>query len=199
MSDDELIFQKEMQDVKRLKSESVVLPKPREPNTPGQIYRRMAAQQPLPGDENFLPGCFVESVHPGAVLSFKREGIQNGVFRNLQSGRYVIDAVLDLHMLSIEQARVEVFNFIRDCTKLEVRTALINHGKGARRQDAQAVIKSCVARWLPMFHEVLAFHSAQGFHGGTGAVYILLRKSEKARERVRESLGLKSEKSSYES
>jgi hypothetical protein len=45
-----------------------------------------------------------------------------------------------------------------------------------------------------MFPEVMAFHSAQRFHGGTGAVYVLLRKSAKQKEQTLEKLGLKSGK-----
>ena len=77
---------------------------------------------------------------------------------------------------------------------LPMLTHDINHGKGARSKDSQAIIKSHLARWLPQFKEIMAFHSAQGFHGGTGAVYLLLRKSEKAKDRVRERLGLSSGK-----
>lgn len=194
--DEKALFEQEMAGVQPLKSrESKILhqrgnAKP----TPGQVYRRAAAQNPHGGDENFLPSGFIQAVHPLEVLSFKRQGVQNGVFHSLQQGRYPVEATLDLHLLSIEQARRAVFQFIRDCMQHDIRTALINHGKGTRNPEAQAVIKSCVARWLPMFPEIMAFHSAQKFHGGTGAVYLLLRKSEKAKERTRESLGLKSGK-----
>lgn len=197
MNDDEKsLFLQEMAGVVPLKQQDVrVLKKAGQSrSTPGQVYRREAAQRPLPGDENFLPAGFHEAVGPESILSYKRQGIQNGVFHSLQQGRYPVEATLDLHLLTIEQARKAVFDFIHDCMRLEIRTALINHGKGARNPRTQAVIKSCVARWLPMFSEVMAFHSAQKFHGGAGAVYLLLRKSEKAKERTRESLGLKSGK-----
>ena len=73
----------------------------------------------------------------------------------------------------------------------------MNHEDKQFFQQEQAMIKRYLARWLPLFKEVMAFHSAQGFHGGTGAVYVLLRKSEKAKERVRERLGLASGKPDY--
>ncbi|MCP3697653.1 MAG: DNA endonuclease SmrA, partial [Aliivibrio sp.] len=41
-----------------------------------------------------------------------------------------------------------------------------------------ALIKSHVAQWLPQIKEVMCVHSAKTQHGGTGAVYVLLRKSE---------------------
>ncbi len=193
--EDQQLFEKEMSDVRPLKSGAVATPrKPREKPDPGTLYRRTAAQRPVGGDGNFLTTGFVEFVHPQEVLSFKRGGIQNGVFLKLQQGGYRIEATLDLHLMSLEEAREQVFAFIHDCTRYEVRTALINHGKGARSKENQAMLKSYVARWLPQFQEIMAFHSAQGFHGGTGAVYVLLRKSEKAKDRARESLGLTSGK-----
>lgn len=191
MTDEEKqLFEKEMRDVRPLKHETAPLPKrpPGKPE-PGTLYRRQAAQRSVDGDGNFLTTGFVEPVHPQAVLSFKRGGIQQGVFNKLQHGGYPIEATLDLHLMSIEEAREQVFAFVRDCVRFEVRTALINHGKGT-----QAMIKSYVARWLPQLPEIMAFHSAQGFHGGTGALYVLLRKSAKAKDRARERLGLTSGK-----
>jgi len=193
--EDKLLFEQEMKDVRPIKPKSAPAPrKPREKAEPGTLYRRSAAQRPVGGDGNFLTTGFVEFVHPQEVLSFKRGGIQNGVFLKLQQGGYPIEATLDLHLMSLEEAREQVYAFIHDCARYEVRTALINHGKGSRSKEAPAMIKSYVARWLPQFSEIMAFHSAQGFHGGTGAVYVLLRKSEKAKDRAREKLGLTSGK-----
>jgi DNA-nicking Smr family endonuclease len=102
--------------------------------------------------------------------------------------------MLDLHGLTVEQARHEVHRFIRDCVHYDVRSALISHGKGRNNKERQPLLKSFLARWLPMFPEVMAYHSAQKWHGGAGAVYVLLRKSEKAKDRTRERLGLSSGK-----
>ena len=87
----------------------------------------------------------------------------------------------DLHGLTVEQSREALWRFVADCMKHDVRAALINHGKGAGR-STPALLKSCVAMWLPQFAEVLAFHSAPRHLGGTGATVILLRKSERARQ-----------------
>jgi DNA-nicking Smr family endonuclease len=196
MSDEDYeLFLKEMADVARLNAagQGAVRPQRAAP-TPGQMYRREAAMRTRDMDQNQLPTAFVDYVHPEAVLSFKRDGIQNGVFRRLQQGAYEIEAMLDLHGLTIEQARGEVFRFIRDCIRHDVRSALISHGKGRNNKDGLPLLKSFLARWLPMFSEIMAFHSAQKWHGGTGAVYLLLRKSEKAKEETREKLGLSSGK-----
>lgn len=124
-------------------------------------------------------------VDPFDVLSFKRPGVQNGVFRNLRQAKYQIDARLDLHRMSVETARLAVYQFIVDCVANDVRMALVTHGKGLGR-DHPALLKSCVAHWLPELDDVLAFHTAQKYHGGYGATYVLLKKSARKRQEARE-------------
>ncbi|GAB3479341.1 Smr/MutS family protein [Marinomonas epiphytica] len=38
-----------------------------------------------------------------------------------------------------------------------------------------------INKWLRDLDNVMAFHSAQRHHGGLGAVYVLFKKSDKAR------------------
>lgn len=194
MNDEEFqLFQREMADVRPLPATGPTqhLQPRRQPATPGQAYRREAAQRGGERfDENQLPTAFVEYLHPEAILSFRRDGIQNGVFRRLQGGGYDIEAVLDLHGLTVEQARHEVFRFVHDCLGCDVRLALISHGKGRNNKEQRPLLKSFLARWLPMFPEVMAFHSAQRWHGGAGALYLMLRKTENQKNKTRERLGL---------
>ena len=197
MKDEEFeLFQREMADVQPLKPPNVFIHHERKTRapTPGQRYRREAAQRTVGFDENSLPTAFVEQVRPEAILSYRREGIQNGVFHRLKQGAYEIEAMLDLHGLTLEQARHEVYGFIHDCLEHDIRLALISHGKGRGNKDQIPLLKSFLARWLPLFAEVMAFHSAQKWHGGAGAVYVLLRKTERAKQRTRERLGLVSGK-----
>ncbi|GAB2513025.1 DNA endonuclease SmrA [Microbulbifer agarilyticus] len=143
--------------------------------------RREAATAQTYQELNPLGGEFVEPVEPFDPIEFKRDGVQNGVYRNLRLGKYTVDARLDLHNHSVEMARSALYQFVKDCLEADVRCALVTHGKGEGRKT-QAVLKSCVNAWLPQLPEVLAFHSAQKQHGGLGATYILLRKSERKRQ-----------------
>jgi DNA-nicking Smr family endonuclease len=65
---------------------------------------------------------------------------------------------------------------------------LLVHGKGDRQpdRDAVGVLKGFVDHWLRELEPVQAFHSAQPQHGGTGAVYVLLAKSEEKKRENRE-------------
>ena len=149
--------------------------------TPGTLERRRAAELPDGKDRNYLSTTHIPLVEPHAELSFVRPGVQHGVFRRLRLGEYHFDTRLDLHGLGVEQARSAVFRLVRDCIAHDIRACLISHGRGAERRPA-ALLKSCVALWLPQFEEVLAFHSAPRHMGGTGATCVLLRKSDRARQ-----------------
>ncbi|RMF17936.1 MAG: DNA endonuclease SmrA [Gammaproteobacteria bacterium] len=182
-------FLKEMADVTPLPAGNLAdVRKPRE-DTPGKSIRRSLAVSDLRPVRNFLTTDHVEMLRSEDVLSYRRPGVQHGVFRKLRLGQYEMEARLDLHKITVEQARKEVFAFIRDCVRYELRTVMILHGKGDRNPDRIATIKSYVNKWLQEFDDVLAFHSAQSRHGGTGAVYVMLRKGEKARQENRERFG----------
>jgi len=171
-------------DVKPLKVEPrVAVHSARDEDVDKEI-RRLAAQELAEKKQDPL-SVPVDLVDPLAVLSYQRPGVQHGVFKNLRLGKYTIDARLDLHRLKVEEARQSIFQFVGDCIESDVRCALVTHGKGVGRQTP-ALLKSCVAHWLPQFDAVLAFHTAQKQHGSYGATYVLLKKSDKKKLETRE-------------
>lgn len=174
-------------DVTPIKIEKRVVIDKRHADDKTLARRRDCAQSVIEQMDDPLAGEPVEMVEPLAELSFRRTGVQHGVFRNLRLGKYALDARLDLHKMTVERARQEVYQFIKDCMQNDVRTALITHGKGETRQQP-ALLKSCVAFWLPQIEDVLAFHSAQRPHGGAGATYVLLRKSERKKQETRNKI-----------
>jgi len=149
-----------------------------------QIERRRAATGE-PGDPNYLTLGEVPRLGPWDELAWKLDGVQEGVYRKLRLGKYGMEARLDLHRLTVREAREEIWRFVGDCVRLELRTVLISHGRGDR-SETPGRLKSYVAHWLWQLEEVLAYHSAQREHGGYGAVYVLLRKSERKRQDNRE-------------
>jgi hypothetical protein len=169
------------EEVKPLAGDTPLLLKRFAEVTPGTLERRRAAESLLARDPNFLSTQDIPLVEPHAELSFLRPGVQYGVFKRLRLGEYRIETRLDLHGLTVEQSRLAVFQLVRDCMKHSLRVCLISHGRAVGRQTP-ALLKSCVAFWLPQLPEVLAMHSAPQHLGGTGATVILLRKSDKARQ-----------------
>ncbi|MEH6580362.1 MAG: DNA endonuclease SmrA [Halioglobus sp.] len=189
MSEDENIFQQEMSGVKPLKRQPKV--SLRSGVMPAQDSsleeRRRAAVTSPEADKNILTEDGIEPLDGWYVLEFKRPGVQNGVFRKLKQGRYEADACLDLHRMTVAMARRELFGFIEEAQALGLRTVLLIHGKGESRAEREktSILKGCANHWLQELPIVQAFHSAQPQHGGTGAVYVLLQKSEEMKRKNR--------------
>lgn len=187
--DERLSFLEEMQDVRRIRKPNRADIKVPKELTPGHLERQRAAMdQPLK-DRNPLTSDAVDPLTAQDVLAWQRPGVQHGVYRKLRLGQYPIEARLDLHRKTVEEARREVFGFIQDCVRYGLRSVIILHGKGERNPDGIALLKSYLAKWLPELDDVLAFHSAQRHHGGTGAVYVMIRKGDLQKQRNRELHG----------
>jgi DNA-nicking Smr family endonuclease len=187
MTDDDEMFFQEMSDVAPLKRASrVVLHRNTRPEKDSSLQERRAAAVSGPAvDRNTLTQEGIEALDPWYVLEFKRAGIQNGVYRKLRQGRYEAEARLDLHRMTVAIARRELFQFVQDCHQLGLRSVLLIHGKGETPSERGqcSILKGCTNHWLRELDIVQAFHSARPQHGGTGAVYVLLRKSaDKKRE-----------------
>jgi DNA-nicking Smr family endonuclease len=189
MSDDD-VFSEAMTDVVPLKRERRVglSSKTQNNRDSSQEHRRRAAEQLPESDRNTLSDTGVVPLDAWYVLAFKRPGVQNGVFRKFRQGRYEAQSRLDLHRMTAEVARREVFDFIEECHQFGLRSVLVIHGKGESKAEKErsSILKGCVDHWLRELPIVQAFHSAQPRHGGTGAVYVLLRKSEEAKRESRE-------------
>ncbi len=177
--DDFSLFAQEVAGIKKMRKEEVYLGK----KGSGIDFdeRKKAAMTVPEKDTNHLSADYVDKVDINDVLSYKKEGVQEGVFKRLRQGKYGIESRLDLHRRTVNQARELVYQFVGDCMRNDIRVAILVHGKGDRTPDNQATIKSYINKWLKDMDDVMAFHSAQQFHGGLGAVYILFKKSKKAR------------------
>jgi len=160
-----------------------------------QQERRDAAEGKLGAaaavDPNYFTLGEVELVHPRDTLTWKKDGVQNEVFKKLKAGRYQLDGTLDLHRHTVREARQALFDFLELARRKGWRTLLISHGRG-ERSATPARIKSFVAHWLTQVPDIIAYHSAARHEGGTGAVYVMLRKTPEAREAARERHGFKS-------
>lgn len=136
--------------------------------------------------DNPLTSGFLNIIPRTEPLEYKAEGIQQGVLDKLRLGKYPFDASLNLLGHPVETCRQSLYTFMLQAQQFNFRNLLIIHGKG-REDDAHAnIVRSYLARWLPQFEQVQAFCSAQSHHGGSGACYVGLKKSEQARLENRE-------------
>ena len=83
------------------------------------------------------------------------------------------------HGLSRAQAQQQLLKFLHLSSQNGWRCVRIIHGKGYRSPDNQPILKNSVNQWLRQHRDVLAFCSAKPADGGTGAVYVLLKLSNK--------------------
>ncbi|MCF8034170.1 MAG: Smr/MutS family protein [Desulfarculaceae bacterium] len=106
-------------------------------------------------------------------------GVGPELMERLAGGEFPIQDHLDLHGLSLEQAETEAADFIAGAVARGLRHVLIVHGKGKGSPGGVPVLKQSLAAALKtkrFKRSVLAFCTARGIDGGTGAMYLLLRK-----------------------
>jgi DNA-nicking Smr family endonuclease len=179
--DDDLDFHAAMQGVTPIRHDRHLTPtagkltlRPRQ--DAATRFRRQAAEQEI---EQVIDGLSSEAsqiVDSADELLFAAPGVQLRLLKRLRLGHLPWEAGLDLHGFTVDAARDELSSFIRDAHRQQLRCVLVVHGKAYSLPGQPARLKSCVNDWLRQLHDVLAFCSAQPRDGGTGAVYVLLRK-----------------------
>jgi len=112
----------------------------------------------------------------GEHLSYTAPGVQRAVLRKLKSGKYAIQAELDLHGLTLPMAKNELGAFLVECQHRRLLCVRIIHGKGRKTAEKTPRMKPAVNQWLQGNKKILAFCSARSNDGGTGAVYALLKR-----------------------
>lgn len=124
-----------------------------------------------------LSDQFVIDVGAEDELYWARDGVQDSQVRKLKAGQIAFEGSLDLHGLTVEKAREQLWGFIAEAVRYEIRCVRVTHGKAARLDGRRPLIKSHVNTWLRQHPQVLAFTSCQPRHGGTGAVYVMLKRT----------------------
>ncbi len=116
-------------------------------------------------------------IERGDELLFSQPGVSRADLKRLKKGLISIQGELDLHGLTVTMAREQLANYLHHCRQSGKRCVRIIHGKGRGSAQGKPVIKNKVNIWLRQRDEVLAFCSARQNDGGTGAIYLLLKKS----------------------
>src|SRR5687768_16705658 len=119
----------------------------------------------------------------GDELTYARDGIGMQTLRKLRRGHWVTQTELDLHGLTVAEARELLAKFLNLCVRRGLRCVRIIHGKGLRSKNREPVLKQKVGRWLMQRDEVLGFCQARRADGGSGAMMVLLKRTSKKSER----------------
>ena len=172
--DDDLdIFQKEMEQVIPIKPSNKIGHRIKR-KTPVTKMRTQSETPDYDIDDNFSDAAVEDCPEQ---LSYSKSGLQHSALKKLRLGKNPIENHLDLHGMTVEEARQALLHFIAECEDSGIRNALVVHGKGYSSPNNKPVIKAYVNHWLKLSPMVLAFCSAQPSDGGTGAVYVLLKNS----------------------
>jgi DNA-nicking Smr family endonuclease len=110
----------------------------------------------------------------GEELVFRQPQIQPAVLRRLRRGEFRVEREIDLHGLTVAEAKLALRQFLIRALEQHVRCVRIVHGKGLRSGHRGPVLKLAVSGVLRRSGAVLAYVSARPVDGGTGALYVLL-------------------------
>ena len=108
-------------------------------------------------------------------------GIDKRTAQRLRRGRLPVEARIDLHGLTQQEAFRALAAFLAGAQKAGRRCVLVVTGKGLRPDGRIGVLRENVPRWLnqePNRGRVLAFNYASVKDGGEGALYVLLRRAK---------------------
>lgn len=174
--DDEALFRETLKDVEPLKKRPArVAPDIRRSLPPAKVPgavkgppRPHPSLPPAPAAKAKLP-----PLHLGGVA-----GIDRRTAERLRRGRLPVEARLDLHGRTQDEAHRELIAFIRRTAAAGLRCVLIVTGKGAVSQGG-GVLRRRLPDWLAQADcrpHILSVTRAQRKHGGEGAFYVLLRR-----------------------
>jgi DNA-nicking Smr family endonuclease len=97
----------------------------------------------------------------------------------LRTGHFAVQAHVDLHGLTVKEARDSLEKFILGSLQLDYGCVRIVHGRGHHSSNGRAVLKTHIQKWLSrrrIARHVVAYATACTCDGGGGALYVLLRR-----------------------
>ena len=141
-----------------------------EPEAAAEVAPKPAPRPTTPIVRTTSP---LPSLEPG-----ESPGLDRRTAEKLRRGRLEIEARLDLHGMTQEEAHRALARFIHRTQENGARMVLVITGKGSATGGG-GVLRAVVPRWLNeagLRPRVLSFAWAQPKDGGSGALYVLLRR-----------------------
>jgi len=180
--DETQYFLEAMTDVKPfLKSKNRVTPDPNINIRPAHPARNdeleaMAHLSDLVSGNAEMDITFSDEYIEGFVHGFNQK-----IMKRLKKGQFPIQDYVDLHGLTKQKAETRIRDFLLKSHQLGLRCVLVVHGRGLNSENHIPVLKERLPIWLtkgPAKKFVMAFSTAMPYDGGTGAIYVLLRKQK---------------------
>ena len=171
---DEDLFGHAMQDVKALGWSAV----PLHHRPPLEIQIQNDEAEALRALEEFLKHGDVEVEHTPEYIEAAVQPGGRLYLNDLRSGRFSVQAWLDLHGMNQAEARFALDEFILASVRASLSCVRVIHGRGRHSHKKEPILKDAIQRWLcsrRLGRYVIAYTSARLCDGGGGAVYVLLR------------------------
>lgn len=166
--DDHALFRKAMQAVKPLKNTDKI-PQKKMKNAGNIAYRQQQAQLNAPSLRTALSISL--QYGPDDILAYAKTGLSATQYQRLKKGQYPIDASIDLHGYTLDQALLALESFFDIAYNMRYKCLRIIHGKGS---DNKPLLKNAVLAFLEAQSTILAFHSAPPKMGGAGVLLVLI-------------------------
>ena len=150
------------------------------PNTSKLSWQNadVKANNPAPNSSAGQKQSFIVAENSPHKLAGWRAGTNKKTMQMLAKGKPNPTVDVDLHGYTLIQAYAEIRTFLAFAKSSGHKCALIIHGKGRRDGQDMGAIKQNLAHFLAERPEVLAFHTAHAKHGGSGACYVLLKRTK---------------------
>jgi DNA-nicking Smr family endonuclease len=145
------------------------LPAPAPPPKKRRVAKPQSAPPPVAPPRPALP-----ELDPAAPA-----GLDKRTAQRLKRGQLGIEARIDLHGMTQEQAHATLSRFIRESRMAGRRSVLVITGKGSVKSGEGGVLRQMTPRWLnepTLRRHIVAISQAQQKDGGQGALYVLLKR-----------------------
>src|SRR5690606_33327557 len=136
------------------------------------LPRKRAAVEEAPARAGPRPVIQPQPLKMGSAADIDRRTAQR-----FQRGEMHVDGRIDLHGLTLEQAHGALTAFIRGAAARGSRCVMVVTGKG--KGGSIGKIRAEAPHWLnqaSLRPLILAVSQARMQHGGTGALYVLLKR-----------------------
>jgi DNA-nicking Smr family endonuclease len=154
-----------------------------EPETLELTAAKIVESEPKRSASSKKPASAVRKVVPSAPAPPPLMPIERRLKQRLARGSQDVDARIDLHGRTQDQAHDALLRFMQKCQANGAKIVLVITGKGGSTGNfgsERGVLKRQVPLWLqlPEFRRfVLAVEEAHSAHGGGGALYVRLRRA----------------------
>lgn len=163
--EDRQLFNAQTADIRKIRQDTVFL-KP-----PPLIFQHQSDERRYTDQQNelyYFSDTFQPLLDHDGPVRYLRADADSVELKKLQRGAYHPDIFLDLHGLTLHQAKKELAALINFCLNEQLYCASVMHGHGKN------ILKRQTPLWLAQHPAIIGFHQAPKAYGGKAAILVLI-------------------------